>query len=208
MALKYSCLCLSHLETEAETDRSVAGQSGVGVFEWVILNSDCVALQRQGWMAWFSSPFFSLCDFPTFSPPLPLKKKKNFLSFLLHPKSLHCLRFYIYLPSFSPPLWLSSLQSSLPFFFYSCLHLSPLSHTVPFIPSFFFPTFLNFWGAATMGCTPTVSMVMGGPRVLCAIQTSTGDSVFLHMTHNISLFLLPTFLLDLWFIVNLIFVPN
>lgn len=141
------------------------------------------------------SPFFSLCDFPTFSPPLPLKKTFSPSSFTPNPYIVYVF-IYICLPSallFGVPLY--SLPSPFSFFLaFIFLH----SHTQ-------FPSFLHFLsqlfellGGCNNGLhSDSVSMVMGGPRVLCAIQTCTGDSVFLHMTHNKSLFLLPTFLLDL-----------
>lgn len=103
-----------------------------------------------------SPPPFLLCDFPTFSPPLPFFL--NFLPLLFPPKILTlCLFFYLSLPS-ALLFGCDSLQvfPSLPLFFFCCLHLSRLSHTVLFILSFLFPTFLNFWGAATIGCTPTL----------------------------------------------------
>lgn len=109
--VKVFWMCPNHFVSIAETDRGAVGQSGVGVFEWVIPNSDCVRLQRHGWMAWFSlhlrfslwlpSPLSVFSGslslsllFQTFSPsPLP----ESFL--------VHCV--CLSRSTFSLPLWLS-----------------------------------------------------------------------------------------------------
>lgn len=68
-AVKAFWRCPSQLVTVADWQRCLQ-QSGVGISEWVILNSDCVRLERHGWMAWFflHLPFFTM----TFQLSLPL----------------------------------------------------------------------------------------------------------------------------------------
>lgn len=182
-------MCLSHLVTIGGTDRGAVGQSGVGVLEWVILNSACVDLPRNGWMAWFSCHllFFSLTfQHPPLAPSL-LCLKLSYTPLCPNLYIVYVVFFLITLSPISLPLQLSiSPPSSLCSITYSSLPALIIYSFHPPTPLLsYLKVCLLFWPAMAAVIWLQTFLVTDGPLGLSDSPAFTVTSYHfpLHQAH-------------------------